>query len=170
MTIRTTCLSAFAGAVLMSAMPIGAQANVEAGSLVCHSEGAVSFVVGSTLNLHCVFKSVAGGPEHHYSGVIRRYGVDLGVTKDVTLGWAVLAPTGAVHPGDLAGTYGGVQGSASIGVGGGANALVGGSGNTFALQPVSAQGQMGINLSAGVSGLELHPADLPHHHRHHHKS
>jgi hypothetical protein len=175
MTLRTTCLSAIATAVLMTAAPTSGHANIEAGGLTCRSAGAVGFVVGSVLNLECVFVPSTGGPAHHYVGVVRRYGVDLGVTKDVGLGWVVFAPTGVIHPGDLAGVYGGVQGNASVGVGVGANALLGGSANTFALQPVSAEGQLGLNVSAGVTGLELHPVDGPapwphhHRHRHHHK-
>src|SRR5215813_11787518 len=163
MTLHTTCLSAIATALLISAAPTVAQANIEAGGLTCHSPGGVGFVVGSVLNIECVFTPSVGGPQHHYVGVIHRFGVDLGVTKDVTLGWVVFAPTGAIHPGDLAGNYGGVQGNASVGIGVGANALLGGSGNTFALQPVSAEGQIGINVSAGVTGLELHRADLSRH-------
>jgi Protein of unknown function (DUF992) len=178
MTLRTTCLSAIAAALLMTAAPTGVQANIEAGGLTCRSAGAVGFVVGSVLNLKCVFVPSIGGPEHHYMGVVHRYGVDLGVTKDVGMGWVVFAPTGVIHPGDLAGVYGGVQGNASVGVGVGANALLGGSVNTFALQPVSAEGQIGLNVSAGVTGLELRTVDVPgpgplphhryyHHHRHH---
>jgi hypothetical protein len=37
----------------------------------------------------------------------------------------------------------------------GANALVGGNDRTVALQPISIQGQAGLNLAAGVAGLEL---------------
>jgi hypothetical protein len=170
MTLRTKCLSAIAAAMLMTAAPAGVQANVEAGGLTCHSAGGVGYVVTSVLNLECVFAPSAGGPQHRYVGVIHRYGVDLGVTQNVALGWVVFAPTGAIHPGDLAGSYGGVHGNASVGVGGGANVLVGGSNNTFALQPVSAEGQVGLNVSAGVTGLELRPAAVPtRHHRHHHK-
>jgi hypothetical protein len=179
MTLRTTCLSAIAAATLMTAAPTGAQANVEAGGLTCRSPGGVGYVVGSVLNLQCVFTPSVPGPQRHYVGVIRRYGVDLGVTNGVALGWAVFAPTGVINPGDLAGVYAGVQGNVSVGVGVGANALVGGSNNTFALQPVSAEGQIGLNVSAGVTGLELRPVDLPpgplpyHHryyrHHHHHK-
>lgn len=170
MTLRKTYLSAIAAAMLMAAAPTGAHANIEAGGLTCHSAGAVGYVVTSVLNVECIFVPATGGPEHHYVGIIHRYGVDLGVTKDVALGWVVFAPTAVVRPGDLSGSYGGVQGNASVGVGVGANALLGGSSNTFALQPVSAEGQLGLNVSAGVTGLELHPADgpWPHHHRHHH--
>jgi hypothetical protein len=173
MTIRTTCLSAIAAAALMATAPTGANANVEVGGLTCRSPGGVGYVVGSTLNFECVFVPSGGGPAHHYLGVVRRIGVDLGVTQNVSLGWVVFAPTGAIHPGDLAGNYGGVQGNASVGVGVGANALVGGSNNTFALQPVSAQAQAGLNVSAGLTDLELRPAvapgPAPRHLRHRHR-
>jgi len=161
MTVRTTCLSAIAAAVLMATAPTGAQANIEVGGLTCRSAGGVGYVIGSTLNFQCVFVPSGGGPTHHYMGVVRRIGVDLGVTQNVSLGWVVFAPTGLIHPGDLAGNYAGVQGNASIGVGVGANALVGGSSNTFALQPVSAQAQAGLNVSAGLTDLELRSADGP---------
>jgi hypothetical protein len=172
MTLRTTCVSAIAAAMVMAAAPTGAQANIEAGGLTCRSAGAVGYVVTSVLNVECIFVPSTGGPGHHYVGVIHRYGVDLGVTKDVALGWVVFAPTDVIQPGDLAGVYGGVQGNASVGVGVGANALLGGSMNSFSLQPVSAEGQLGLNVSAGVTGLELHSVDIPwphHHHHHHHK-
>lgn len=169
MTLRATCLSAIAAAMLAATATSSTQAAVEIGGLTCRSPGAVGYVVGAVLNLECLFAPSAGGPTHRYVGVIHRVGVDLGVTQGVSLGWIVFAPTGAIHPGDLAGNYGGVQGNASVGVGVGANALVGGSNNTFALQPVSAQAQTGLNVSAGLSGLELRSAEVlaPHHVRHH---
>jgi hypothetical protein len=173
MTVRTTCFSAIAAAVLMAAASTGAQASVEVGGLTCRSPGGVGFVVGSTLNFQCVFVPSSGGPQHHYVGVVRRIGLDLGVTQNVSLGWAVFAPTGVIHQGDLAGNYGGVQGNASVGVGLGANALVGGSNNSIALQPVSGEAQTGLNVSAGLTDLELRSADRPasprvrRHRRHH---
>jgi hypothetical protein len=173
MTVRATCLSAIAAAALMATAPTGAKANVEVGGLTCRSPGAVGYVIGSTLNFQCVFVPSGGGPAHHYLGVVRRIGVDLGVTQNVSLGWVVFAPTGVIHPGDLAGNYGGVQGNASVGIGVGANALVGGSNNTFALQPVSAEAQAGLNVSAGLTDLELRPAAVvgpaPRHLRHRHR-
>ena len=167
------CAVAAAAFVLPSFMlPSVARANVETGALVCHSAGGVGLVVVSELKLDCAYTPAAGGPAYHYVGVIHRYGVDLGVTHDVTLGWAVFAPTDVITPGDLAGVYGGVQGNASVGVGVGANALAGGSGNTFTLQPVSAEGQTGLNVSAGITDLELQPVvavpvPVRHRHRHH---
>jgi hypothetical protein len=175
MTLRATCFSAVTAALLMATASTGAKANVEVGGLSCRSLGGVSYIVGATMSFQCVFVPSYGGPVHRYVGVIRRVGVDLGWTNGVSLGWTVFAPTGVIHPGDLAGSYGGVQGSASIGVGVGANAMVGGSNNTFALQPVSAQAQGGLNVAAGFTGLELrsdygYGGYFHHHHvRHHHR-
>ena len=46
----------------------------------------------------------------------------------------------------------------TVGAGAGANVLVGGSNRTVSLQPVSVQGQTGLNLAAGVAELTLRPA------------
>jgi hypothetical protein len=43
----------------------------------------------------------------------------------------------------------------AVGVGGNANALVGGSNDSIALQPVSVEGQTGLNIAVGVAGLTL---------------
>ena len=173
MMLRLSCLAA-ATAALMSVTVPAAQANVEAGGLNCRSAGGVGYVIGAVLNFDCIFVPSYGGRPHRYFGVVRRLGLDLGYTQGVSLGWAVFAPTGYVRPGDLAGSYGGVQAGASFGVGLGANALIGGSNNTFALQPVSGQAQAGFNVAAGLEGLELRPAFYSggpgprlHHLRHH---
>ena len=62
-------------------------------------------------------------------------------------------PTAGPALGALAGTYVGASGSVGVGVG--ANMLFGGSGRSIALQPLSVEGSVGINLSLGVSGLTL---------------
>jgi len=175
MTLRIPCLSAIATAVLMAAaVPTGAQANVEVGGLSCRSGGGVGFVVGAVLNFDCVFVPSVGGPPQHYVATIRRIGVDLGFSQNVSMGWAVFSATGYVGPGDLSGNYGGVQGSATFGVGLGANVLVGGSNNAFALQPVSGQAQTGLSVSGGFAGLELRPVGpygyvVRHRHYRHHR-
>jgi hypothetical protein len=55
----------------------------------------------------------------------------------------------------LRGTYVGASGNASFGLGLGANVLVGGSHRTISLQPLSVEGQVGINLALGVARLTL---------------
>lgn len=136
----------------VSAQPL----KVEVGVLECGGT-TTSFVVGSVTELRCVFKSSAGGSEP-YSATIRRVGLDIGINEKTVVAWAVFAPTRQAGPNDLRGNYGGVAASATVGVGLGANVLIGGSGNTIALQQVSVQGQTGIGIAAGIAGLELRPA------------
>jgi hypothetical protein len=153
--------------VLAAAAPAVAQSRVQVGVLECRGVGAVSFVVGSINNLGCVFRAEGGHPER-YVATIRRYGVDLGVSGHSVLTWLVFAPSRQVGYGALSGTYVGPSAGAAIGVGLTANVLVGGSDNAFGLQPLSVAGGTGLNVAAGVAGLELRPAYLPHR-RHHHR-
>jgi hypothetical protein len=71
--------------------------------------------------------------------------------------WAVFNDTAGPRS-TLAGDYVGASGEASIAAGLGANVLVGGSNRTVALQPLSIQGQVGLNLALGVAELRLRPA------------
>jgi hypothetical protein len=113
-------------------------------------------MVGSVTDLACVLR-VEGVPEDRYIATIRKVGVDLGITEETALAWGVYAPVARIGQGDLAGTYAGAQGSTSVGVGLGGNVLVGGSDNSIALQPLSLQGQVGLNVAAGLESLELRP-------------
>ena len=100
---------------------------------------------------------VDGMPEDRYVATIRKVGVDLGITQETALAWGVFALLRRFGPGDLSGNYAGAQGSASVGVGAGGNVLVGGSNNSIALQPLSLQGRVGLNVAAGLESLELRP-------------
>jgi hypothetical protein len=148
----------------------GAQAMpaVQAGILECRGGQNVGFVVGSVANLQCVFQSPGHRPEA-YIATVRRLGLDLGVTAQTQFTWAVSAPTTRLPYGELAGSYGGVGANASIGIGGGGNFLVGGPHNAYALQPISVQGQTGLNVAAGIAGLELEPVGFTHRTRWHHR-
>src|SRR6202022_4318942 len=150
-------LSTLSIAVVALVAPI-ASANalppVRAGILQCHGGQNVGFVVGSVPSLECVFQSEGRRPEP-YIATVRRYGVDLGFTDQTRFAWAVNAPSGRVARGDLAGNYGGVGANASVGVGFGGNFLVGGPQNAYALQPISVQGQTGLNVTAGIADNEL---------------
>jgi len=129
---------------------------VQVGVLECRGGASVGFVIGSVTNLGCVLRT-EGMPEDRYIATIRKVGLDLGITQESALAWAVFAPAARLGPGDLSGNYAGAQGSASIGVGLGGNVLVGGSANSIALQPLSLQGQVGFNIAAGLESLELRP-------------
>ena len=154
--IRTSHAIALATALVASmSLAQAQQSRVEVGVLEC-SGSTAGLVLGSITELRCVFKMAAGGGEP-YSATLRRIGVDLGINPNTVIAWAVFAPTRQVGRGDLAGTYVGGAASATVGVGVGANALIGGSNNTIALQPLSVQGQTGLSVAAGVAGLELRP-------------
>ena len=129
---------------------------VRAGILQCQGGQNVGFVVGSVTSFECVFQSEGRRPEP-YIATVRRYGVDLGFTEKTRLASAVNAPTSRLGRGELAGNYGGVGANASVGVGFGGNFLVGGPANSFALQPISVQGQTGLNVAAGIAAIELQP-------------
>jgi len=148
-------------ALSSAALAFSAQAQtqrasrIEAGTLECNVEGGVGLIVGSQREMACRFTSQGGRRTETYVGRVTRLGVDIGVTGQQKIVWSVFAPTTDFTRGALAGTYAGVGAQASAGVGLGANALVGGSNQTFALQPVSVQAQTGVNVAAGITGMEL---------------
>ena len=157
---RLFILGGIAAAMLVASFT-GANAQqpiqrVQVGILECRGAASIGFVVGSVTNLGCVLRA-EGMPEDRYVATIRKVGLDLGITQESALAWAVYAPVARLGPGDLSGNYAGAQGSATIGVGLGGNVLVGGSANSIALQPVSLQGQVGLNVAAGLESLELRP-------------
>jgi Protein of unknown function (DUF992) len=151
---RSILLAGIAAISLTSSA--NAQDRVRVGVLECRGGASIGFVVGSVTNLGCVLR-VEGFPEDRYIATVRKVGLDIGITQETALAWGVFAPVARLAPGDLTGTYAGAQGSASLGVGVGGNVLVGGSNNTIALQPLSVQGQVGINIAAGLESLELRP-------------
>ena len=155
---RTFLLAAamLAGLPVVLAGAAHAQDRVRVGVLECRGGASIGFIVGSVTNLGCVLR-VEGFPEDRYIATIRKVGVDLGITQETALAWAVYAPVAQLGPGDLSGNYAGAQGSASVGVGAGGNVLVGGSQNSISLQPLSLQGQVGLNVAAGLESLELRP-------------
>src|SRR6266704_615024 len=157
--MRLSTLSVAIAALVASLASAHALPPVQAGILECHGGRNVGFVVGSVTSLECVFQGEGRSPEP-YIATVHRYGLDVGFTDQTKFSWAVNAPTGRVGRGDLAGNYGGVGANVSVGVGGGGNFLVGGPENSYALQPISVQGQTGLNVTAGVAGLELRPVEF----------
>ncbi len=72
---------------------------------------------GSTTNLGCVLRSgIASGTLCR--AAITAVGLDIGITEQVGLAWAVFAPTPRIGRGDLSGAYAGASGRATVGVGG----------------------------------------------------
>lgn len=127
------------------------------GTLTCDISAGIGLIIASKKNVTCTFNPAASGPREVYTGSISKFGLDIGGTTGGRMVWSVYAPSTETH-GALAGQYVGASGEATVGVGLGANVLVGGNDRTVALQPVSFQGQTGLNLAVGVAGLTLRPA------------
>ena len=125
------------------------------GGLTCSTGPRVGLVLGSRQDMRCVFVASATGQQYVYTGTIRRLGLDVGVTRGGTLFWAVFARNSQIGRGTLRGNYVGASGNVAVGLGLGAKVLVGGSRRTITLQPLSVEGQIGLNLALGVANLTL---------------
>jgi hypothetical protein len=133
-----------------------AYARTEVGMLTCEVGEGVALIFSSPRDLHCVFHKTNGQNEA-YRGKLREFGLDVGVSGRGVIAWTVLAETSDVPPGELAGSYGGVEAGAAVAVGGRGQVLVGGSARTISLQPLSVEGEAGLNIAVGVASMELHP-------------
>jgi hypothetical protein len=153
-------VAALVGAAAMAAaatVPADAQPQrVQVGTLACSISAGVGMIVASQRNVSCNFQP-DGGPPEAYTGTMTRIGVDVGFTTGGAMVWGVFAGTNR-FAGMLNGTYAGATAEATVAAGLGANVLVGGSNRSVALQPLSVQGQVGLNVAAGVGALELHLA------------
>lgn len=129
-----------------------------AGVLTCRLAPSIGLIIGSQQRMACRFAPNGGYPPEAYVGVMNSLGLDIGITAGGVMAWGVIAPNAGPMRGKLAGKYVGASGAIGVGVGVGANALIGGSNRTIALQPLSLEGTVGVNLSLGVSGLTLRPA------------
>jgi hypothetical protein len=157
-TIRlAAALVAALGGSLGLGAPATAQSGVAVGTLTCNVASGFGFVFGSSRAINCTFAG-PGGRYEHYVGDISKFGVDIGFTQGGILVWTVIAPTASLAPGVVAGNYVGATASATVAVGVGANALLGGSNNSIALQPLSVEANRGLNVAAGVAALKLTPA------------
>jgi hypothetical protein len=158
--VRSGIAGAVLGAVALAtivATPATAQRDrVQTGTLECSLSSSIGLLVGSQRNVACNFKP-SGGPPEAYVGTMTRVGLDVGFTGGGAIIWGVFTSTN-LYSGMLTGTYVGATAEMSIAAGLGANVLVGGSNRAVALQPVSVQGQVGLNIAAGVGSLELHLA------------
>jgi hypothetical protein len=155
--IRKLVLAAFGAvvlAIMAAAAPAQAQSYIKAGILTCTVNPGVGLIVMSTKTMSCTFSPTFRGPEF-YSGRITKVGIDVGVTGATVIVWAVLSKTTGFPVGALAGRYGGISAEATVGVGLGANVLIGGSNRAFGLQPLSVQGQVGLDFAVGVTELQL---------------
>jgi hypothetical protein len=153
-----TKLAAIAALLALAAAPASAQApeRRQAGQLTCNLGPSVGLIIGSRQRMTCVFTNSATGARENYVGRIGRLGLDVGIQAGGRMVWGVIArttkPLGARA---LVGDYVGASGEIGLGLGVGANALVGGSNKTIALQPLSVEASVGVNLALGVARLAL---------------
>jgi hypothetical protein len=131
-----------------------APAGVKVGTLTCNVAGGAGFIFGSSKDLTCSYEPTKARVER-YIGTVSKWGVDIGYTGKGRLVWAVFAPSSDVRPGALEGEYAGATAQATVGVGLGANALIGGLDKSIALQPLSVQGSTGLNVAAGIGQISL---------------
>ena len=157
------CSKALAALAFIAALaaPSNAQAPAswtQVGMLTCKLNPSIGFIIAGHQTMECRFVQNPPFPPQAYVGALNTIGLDIGFTAGGVLGWAVFAPTVGAAAGALAGEYVGASGDIGLGIGVGANVLIGGSGRTFALQPVSLEGSVSVNVALGVSGLKLRPA------------
>jgi hypothetical protein len=143
--------------LMLAAAPANAQgSSASQGMLTCRTSPSIGLIVGSTQRLACQFKANAGWTQN-YVGRMNRVGLDIGITAGGVMAWAVLGSSSAMRPGVLTGRFVGASGDISVGVGAGANILIGGTARSVSLQPLSLEGQVGVNLALGVAALTLTP-------------
>lgn len=132
----------------------GQTATVRAGFLNCHVASGWGFIFGSSRKLECAYAMQPDYTEY-YNGSISKLGADIGYLHSGVILWSVVAPSTNLGQGALAGDYFGATASAAVGVGAGAHVLIGGFKHSIALQPVSIEGQNGLNVAAGIVQMSL---------------
>jgi hypothetical protein len=153
--LATTAILSAAFAFSLAPHDSAADGGVKSGFIKCDVAGNLSFIVGSSRDVKCVFNPGNGKPSESYTGTIKKFGVDIGYQSSGVMVWGVIAPSNTMAPGALAGDYVGVSATVALGLGAAANALVGGYQNSIALQPLSVEGIEGLNIAGGVAGLTL---------------
>jgi hypothetical protein len=148
-------MSVAAAILAAAAFDAPAQADgVKVGTLSCQVSSGWGFIFGSSKDLRCEFSPGRGWGER-YVGRVSKFGVDIGYTSGGVLVWGVFAPTAGVPHGALSGDYVGATASATAGIGIGANALIGGFHRSITLQPLSVEGNSGLNVAAGIGAISL---------------
>jgi hypothetical protein len=153
---KFTKFAASFAAMALCGPAAAAQINgrVQAGTLSCDISGGLGLIIASQQTLNCAFTPSIPGPPEFYAGTLTKIGFEFGITTGGVMIWVVYAPTSR-PAGALAGSYAGPSAEASVMAGVGANVLIGGSFRTIELQPIAVQSQTGLNIAAGIAGLQL---------------
>ncbi len=172
MSVRFKMRRILGGAAVLALLaPAAAFAGDRVGTLQCRLLGNGLSVLVENQQIDCMFQDDdEGAAPAHYTGVLTKVGPNVSINGQGELAWGVVAATGKVGPGALAGNYVGPNVSAKIGFGGGGAVLVGGSDNTFSLQPFQIEAGTGLGWNAGVESLTLAyvpPPPPPVNHRRH---
>jgi len=156
--IRAMTTAASIGVLALASQAQAGPAGVKVGVLTCHVESGWGYVVGSSKDMHCNYRP-NNGEVDRYVGSISKFGADIGYTNSAVIVWDVVAPSSDIRPGALQGDYAGATASATIGGGIGAHVLLGGFDKSIALQPVSVEGNTGLDVAAGVGYMRLNRAE-----------
>src|SRR5262245_4217803 len=141
---------------ITSIAPVGAAEKLRTGILDCDVSAGVGLIFTEKQTMTCTYKPLLGGGQtDRYTGKIEEVGLAFGATAEGILVWSVVSDQKGIPSGALAGRYEGLSADASVGLGLGENVLLGGSNKSFMLQPSSYEGQVGLNLAAGVTTVTL---------------
>ena len=143
------------GLIVTAQAPAQAQSQISIGTLTCTGGQGIGLILGSKKSYACVFAPGNGGAVEEYNATVTKIGLDIGITGKAVIVWTVLAAKQPSVAGTLSGNYVGASADVALGIGGGAKVLVGGSAKSIVLQPLSLQGQTGLNLAVGVAGMTL---------------
>ncbi len=142
----------------MSAQANAQEAGIKIGILTCKAIPGTqrTLIIHSSVGLDCTFETPDGSEKYQGESGIA-LGLDLSWNRKETIHYAVLSGTTAYEIGShgLAGKFVGGKASATIGVGLGAAALIGGGENNITLQPLAIETSTGLGVSGGIGYLFL---------------
>lgn len=158
MKLAKLCILAAAAALIGISANVHAQGGIELGVITCSviPGSRVNLLIRSTADVECVFNNQ--GTEEHYVGETGiALGLDLSFKGDEKIAFTVIAVAEDARPGAhaLAGKYVGAEISATVGIGLGLKALVGGGDNNISLQPLALETSTGLGASGGLGFLYL---------------
>lgn len=147
-------------ATLVALLSPSVFAEIELGILRCKSmpDSRVNLVVRSTVDIKCRLKYTSGVEERYKGETGIAIGLDLSIKGDEEFAFTVIAES-RIPPGNhpLTGKYIGAKSSASAGIGLGAAVLVGGSRDSFGLNPLALESNRGVGLAGGIGFLYIEP-------------
>ena len=116
-----------------------------------------NLIIRSAVDVEAVFTDMKGNKEYYIGEMGQKLGIDLSHKTDEELGYLVFSVASDYKHGSYAmqGKYFGSKASAAVGVGIGAQVLIGGFEKSFTLQPIAVGGVEGIGASYGMGYLYL---------------